>query len=53
MLISKVEADEKLIEQVNELKLSLRTTPAEASTKVETGVQTEDLAGPNLLTATT
>jgi len=50
MLISKVEADEKLIEQVNELKLSLKsTTPtAETSTKVETGVQTEDWAGLNL-----
>ena len=45
MLISKVEADEKLIEQVNELKLSLKTTTpinnstvAETSTKIETGV---------------
>ena len=49
MLISKVEADEKLIQQVNELKLDLQSqkhlskNSCFLSATVETGVQTEDM----------
>ena len=50
MLISKVEADEKLIQQVNELKLDLQSQKHLSkngcflsAVTVETGVQTEDM----------